>query len=365
MDITNPFGGRIPPNFGEYGRTPSDSTEATPAPPGGAALQGRRAWYRVAYSAMPVPGLPEELRIGGAVIVQTPGPIQTQRTDILQRPGWRPHYDKTMHHGWLEVGQGLHLTVCAIEVTIPGGHIAVSFDVWHNQARAAVGILATFLDERIAQEELLEDLTVMSVDGSTPEILLDRRRFIRDFPPKKAILAAHRTELARLVDVDLEAEDPRLTACRYYLQGAQAGSSVDGVISYVIAIEALVPGEFDPRRIASAIRDAGYDPDALDPSLRQLGRLRGDILHQGLEQHRLLSPGYYALEQIVRLLLRHRLNMGTNIWPLLPDDDNLIRPLRGIANRLRQIPKTTMRRLEGGPPISKLPQGIDPPPEER
>jgi hypothetical protein len=279
------------------------------------------------------------VRIGGAIIMQTPGPIHTQRTDILQRPGWRPHYDKTMHHGWLEVGEGLHLTVCAIEVNIPSSHVAIQFDVWHNQARAAVGILATFLDERISQEELLEDLIVMSADGAIPEILFDRRRLIRDFPPKKAVLEAHRTELARLVSIDLEAEDPRLIACRYYLQGAQAGPSVDGVISFVNAIEALVPGEFDPRRIASAIRDAGYDPDALDPSLRQLARLRGDILHQGLEQHRLLFPGYYALEQILRSLLRHRLNMGSNIWPLSPDDDNLVLPLQGIANLLRRRPR--------------------------
>lgn len=365
MDIINPFGGRIPPDFGEYGRTPSDATEATPAPSGWAALQGRRAWYRIAYSAMPVPGLPTEVLIGGAMIVQTPGPIHTQRTDILQRPGWRPHYDKTMHHGWLEVGQGLHLTVCAIEVTIPSSHVAVPFDVWRNEARAAVGMLATFLDERIAQEELLEDLIVMSADGSIPEILLDRRRLVRDFPSKKAVLAAHRTELAKLVGTDLEAKDPRLTACRYYLQGAQAGPSVDGVISFVVAIEALVPGQFDPTKIASAIRDAGYDPDALDPSPRQLGRLRGYILHQGLEQHRLLFPGYYALAQIVRSLLRHRLNMGSNIWPLSPDDDNVIQPLQGIANWLRRRPKTTMRRLGGGPPISTPPQDVDPPPEER
>jgi hypothetical protein len=259
---------------------------------------------------------------------------------------------KTMHHGWLEVGQGLQLTLCAIEVTIPSTHIAMPFDIWRNQARAATGILATFLDERIAQEELLEDLIVMSADGLQPEILLDRKRVVRDFPPMKAVVEAHRQALAQLVSVDLEAQDPRLTACRYYLQGAQAGPSVDGLISFISAIEALVPGNFDIKKIAIAIRDASYDPDALSPNLRKLNRLRSDILHQGQEEPKLLFPGYYTLEEIVRSLLRHRLDVGPNVWPLSPDNDNLVGPLQGIANWLRRRPKTTMRRLDGGPPIS-------------
>jgi hypothetical protein len=352
MDLRNPFGGRIPPNFGDYGRTPTNAPAGTPAPSGWTALQGRRAWYRLAYAAMLVRGLPEQVRIGGAVIMQTPGPIHTQRTDILQRPGWRPHYDKTMHHGWLEVGQGLQLTLCAIEVTIPGTHVAIPFDIWRNQARAAIGILATFLDERIAQEELLEDLIVMSADGLQPEVLLDRKRVVRDFPPMKAVVEAQRQALAQLDSVDLEAQDPRLTACRYYLQGAQAGLSVDGVISFISAIEALVPGNFDTKKIALAIENADYDPDTLTPNLRKLNRLRSDILHLGQEQPKLLFPGYYTLEAIVRSLLRHRLNLGPNIWPLSPNDDNLVGPLQGIASWLRQRPKTTMRRLGGGPPIS-------------
>jgi hypothetical protein len=233
-----------------------------------------------------------------------------------------------------------------------------SSTIWRNQARAAIGIVATLLDERVAQEELLEDLIVMCADGLQPEILLDRKRNVRDFPPMKAVVEEHRQTLTNFVSVDLQAEDPRLTACRYYLQGARAGPSVDGVISFVGAIEALVPGNFAPGRIAEAIRDAGQDPDALDPNLRKLNRLRTDILHHGHEEPKLLFPGYYMLEQIVRLLLRHRLNMGPNVWPLSPDDDNLVGPLQGIANWFRQRPKTTMRHLDGGPPIS-MPQGDD------
>jgi hypothetical protein len=71
MDLRNPFGGRIPPNFGDYGRTPTNAPAGTPAPSGWTALQGRRAWYRLAYAAMLVRGLPEQVRIGGAVIMQT------------------------------------------------------------------------------------------------------------------------------------------------------------------------------------------------------------------------------------------------------------------------------------------------------
>jgi hypothetical protein len=44
---------------------------------------------------MEVPGLPAVVKIGSVEITQQAGPIWTQHTYIRQRPGWRPHYDKT------------------------------------------------------------------------------------------------------------------------------------------------------------------------------------------------------------------------------------------------------------------------------
>jgi hypothetical protein len=82
-------------------------------------LDGQQAQYRLAFVAMEVPGLPALVRIGPVEITQQPGPIWTQHTYIRQRPGWRPHYDKTMHQGYLQVGDGLQLTLAELPVVVP------------------------------------------------------------------------------------------------------------------------------------------------------------------------------------------------------------------------------------------------------
>lgn len=145
------------------------------------ALVGRPAIYRMAFAAMPVPGFPADVRVGDARILQTSGPIWTQRTYVLQRPGWRRHYDKTMHQAWLEVGNGLHLTLCVLDVTVPDSPRAPAFALWRDQALAAVSLVATVLDERVAQEVLLEDLIILDPTGTQAVAAADVEPRIRDF----------------------------------------------------------------------------------------------------------------------------------------------------------------------------------------
>jgi hypothetical protein len=65
---------------------------------------------------MEVFGMPDQFHVGTARISHTTGPIRTQRTQIVQRPGWRPLFEKSMEH--VLVGDGLPLTVCELEVTV-------------------------------------------------------------------------------------------------------------------------------------------------------------------------------------------------------------------------------------------------------
>lgn len=360
-DLSDPFQGATPTDVVAAVPTPSDSPRVTEAGPTSGeqarvtAFIGRPALYRMAFAAMPVPGFPSEVRIGSARVIQTPGPVRTQRTYVLQRPGWRRNYDKTMHQAWLEVGEGLHLTLCILDVTVPNSPLATAFAVWRDQALAAVGLVATVLDERIAQEVLLEDLVVFDQTGTHAEAAVDLEARIRAFSPLTQVFSAHRTTLAGLATVDLSADDPTLVAARWYLRGAQAGPTADGVIALCTAIDSLASSKtsFSVPAIEQAIAEADGDVDSLRVNVRQLARLRGEILHDGREQPDLLNDGYYVLEWIARLLLRHRRGLHDDqaMWALEPGQSNIRPVLSKLARVVAPNPKTTMRRVEGGPPI--------------
>src|SRR5688500_9759813 len=106
-------------------------TSSGPAKPDAPA--GTRAQYRLARTSMPVPGLPDEVRVGRVLIHQTDGPIWTQRTHVLQKPGWRPTFLKHMDQGALEVARGYRLTVCTIDVVVPDD-LVVAFRQWKDEA---------------------------------------------------------------------------------------------------------------------------------------------------------------------------------------------------------------------------------------
>jgi hypothetical protein len=240
-----------------------------------------------------------------------------------------------------------------LPVSISDRHLAAQFDLWRNHARAAIGILATCLDERVAQEELFDDLILLSPDGSQPELFIDTRRVVREFLPTSVVTESHRRTLAGLASIDICADDPRLAASRYYLQGAQNGPTINGVIALICAVEALVQGNFSVNKIEAAVEVIGYDVSTLQPSMRKLNKLRTDILHHGIEQPRNLVPGYYALEQLARSLIRAQLDVGPDVWPLAPEsDEDIIQPVRQVLRWLRKRPKESMRRIDGGPPLA-------------
>jgi hypothetical protein len=216
---TDPFAGQSPNTARDYGRAPSDLSTAPPPPPDRVRpLDGQQARYRLAFVAMEVPGLPAVVRIGPVEITQHAGPIWTQHTYIRQRPGWRPHYDKTMHQGYLQVGEGLQLTLAELPVVVPRSHLQGALAQWRDQVLAAVSILAAVLDERVAQRELLEDLIVYESTGSRPWASVDIGVRVRDFLPKKRVLSEEQQQLlGQLATADLSHERAELGAGRWYL----------------------------------------------------------------------------------------------------------------------------------------------------
>jgi hypothetical protein len=309
---------------------------------------------------MEVPGLPPVIKIGPVEITQQAGPIWTQHTYIRQRPGWRPHYDKTMHQGYLQVGQGLLLTLAELPVVVPSSqHIQGALAQWRDQVLAAVSILAALLDERVAQRELLEDLIVYDSTGFRPWASVDTEVRVRDFLPKKQVLPEQRQLLEQLASFDVSQERAELGAGRWYLRAVQSGPTPDAVVFLWIAMEALAPPtgkgdtRSDVRRVEEALTEAGLALDQLELSIGRLAGLRADIVHKGIEQPDLLHAGFYELEALTRLLLRHRLGVVHGAWPLIPGESMLRPGLQGVERWLRDRPKTTMQRVDNGPPLDE------------
>jgi hypothetical protein len=293
---------------GELARVPAGSDDTFES-----GFEGRRAYYRLVCKGMLVPGLPDPVVLGNAVIAQADGPIRTQRTQVVQLPGWRPTFVKHMEHG-VEVGHGCCVTVCQLDVVLPC-RMSASTRIWRDQALGALSLLVALFDERLAQEELAEDLLVFDEDGIDVVAALD---YVPDLPTFRAVnrvLEEHCAVLAGLSGTDLGADDPKLAAGRWYLRAAQLGPTPDAIVFLWIALEALsrAGGKRRGKHVAlveRAVQEAGFDPAAIEPRVGRLAGLRADVVHRGMEQPAILREGYYMLEQLVRLLLRHAMGAG-------------------------------------------------------
>lgn len=345
---TNPFYSRKPNQPLDYGPRPSSSADLDRSERL-QYLDGQSGIYRLAFAAMPLPGLAEPVVLGGVHIFQQDGPIWAQSTYIIQRPGWRTVYDKLMHQSYLEVGEGLHLTLCWLPVQVPvDRHISSAFSQWRDEVLAAVGVLAVVLDDRVAQAELLEDLIVLDSSTAEPLAAVDQAIRVRRFPPSKTVMPAQNTLLRSIGADALSEEKAHLVASRWYLKAAQAGPTPDAIVFLWIALEALVPAtgngkSSDVRGVERSLREAGADPTSWNPSIGRCAGLRAQIVHHGIERPPALHDGFYALEEAVRLLLRYRLNIGPGAWPLAVGETNVRAPFKRLARRLQSKVKISIR----------------------
>jgi hypothetical protein len=223
-------------------------------------------------------------------------------------------------------------------------------------------MLAALLDEQVAQQELLEDLIVYDSTGSRPWASVDTGVRVRDFLPRNRVLTKQRQLLEQLASFDMSQERAELGAGRWYLRAVQSGPTPDAVVFLWIAMEALAPptgkGDNRPhvRRVEDALAEAGLALDQLQLSIGRLAGLRAEVVHKGIEQPELLYTGFYELEALARLLLRHRLGIAEGAWPLMPSESMLRPGLQGVERWLRDWPKTTMQRVDDGPPLDEDPE---------
>jgi hypothetical protein len=286
---------------------------------------GQRVVYRLGFQSMEIEGMPAEVRIGRVTVHQTIGPVKTQRTDVVQQPGIPLVFDKVMRTG-IPAGEGLPLSVCEIDDLYPASP-SDQFELWRDEALAALGLLATLLDERIAQEFVFEDAVVFDIAGN-PLGVLDIRRKIRNFFPYPVVVA-ELPQLAQLADT--EVEGTLAMAGRWYLRAVRGGPRADAIVYFWTAIEGLLgpANGSKAEQLKEALRAAGAqpDPDEMQLSVARLSWIRGEVVHKGKEQPDDLELGYYLLEAIVRTLIRERLGLE-GLWPLLPDASAFTSPVR-------------------------------------
>lgn len=273
----------------------SDLTSPSGADVAAPTLVGRQGVYRIGFTSMRVLNMPPNLRIGRVAVENLLGPVETQVTTIVQEPGFTPTFVKWMEYP--SIGAARPLTVYSLTVVVPND-VNVGLSSWRSEALAAAGFLAMILDERLAQEQVLEDLTVFNANGQRLA-LVDRVSLVRTFEPSHPWLEEFSDELDRFEEAEPE---PRMrTACRWYLRAASAGPTADGFVLLWIAIEALLPAagggrsRNEVREIESAIRqaDPSLDPTSMiDPSIGRLAGIRAEIVHQGLESNPMITRGF-------------------------------------------------------------------------
>lgn len=347
-----PFKGRPPDEVRHVGISPSAAEElgvTTGDRDERSAMEGRSGTYRLVFQSMPVPGLPDEVHIGQVRIRQMDGPLWTQRTHITQQPGWRPIYEKWMEHR--PVGAGYRLTVCTLPVLL-ASNMSASMTRWRDEVLAAMSLLVSLLDERLAQVELLEDVIAYDLRPGEKTSVFDLRTRLREFTPLNRVRAPELQALQSLSSIDVSSEDPLLAAGRWYLRAAQSGPTPDAVVFLWIALEALSKPRWgtklskahkklsDVGWAEKAVSRAGLDPSLISPDLGRLAGLRAEIVHGGVESPALLRDGFYELEAVVRLLLRHQLGLigaGWSLRPNIPSETGLRRHVGRIGHAFRKV----------------------------
>jgi hypothetical protein len=327
-------------------RTPKDVREAQ--------VEQADEWvYRIAFASVPIAGIPEEMRIGGVEIHRAVGPLLTQRTEIRQRHGLPIVYDKVMHRE-IEVGRNAVLTVCQMREPIPK-QPSVRIAELRDRAFAAVGVLAAVLDDRVAIEEVLEDIIFMA--AGVPIAPGDARLGLRSFLPFD-VGDEERASIEALSTLDIEGVTQISQAARYYVRAAQQGPVADSIILLWIALEALTPHRTtSPKTVEEMLLFAGFDPQFLDISVGRLAGLRADLVHKGEADPELVRAGYYRLEAIVRALLR-RATGTSSAWP--PILNPAVFGEQGTAiDRQAAMRSTVWHENELPPPVAVEPAGLD------
>lgn len=267
--------------------------------------------YRLGLRSMPVLDLPERLDVGGVLAEVVDGPVLAQFTEVRQLPGLPIRFDK--HMAREPVGDGERILILSVHESPLPGEVDAAWLLWRSRAEAAAGALAAVLDERVAGQMLFEDAVLLA--GGTPIGAMDTRERIRTFLPLE-VTALEREALDGLAHVPLGDRSGVARAARLYRRAALEGPTADAYVMLWVAAESLLDTQ-QPRKadLDALLAQAGMDPESMPLHTGLLIRLRGNIVHEGLEDHERLRTAYYEMEAIVRVLVRRTAGLRGGWWP--------------------------------------------------
>jgi len=299
-------------------------------------LAGVAAIYRLGHKAMLIDGIPEQFVFAGAVIHHTMSPVLTNVTTIVQQPGLGLQFVKTRREG-IEIGPGIPKCVIHIPFEV-SDNLVIDFHKMRDRALTAAGALAAVLDERIVEEELFQDVLLVNDEDDEP-VVVDANLSVREFLPRA--YGEKEQEAIEAIGLSTDVPPTVSVACRWYLRGARTGPAPDSIVSFWVAIEALIPagGKNTTKQVEAALMKAGTDPSVLPISVGRLYGLRDDIVHKGVEEPDLLREGHYTLETIARTLIRAGLQVEST-WPTNASVNDWPSPIKELIDHLRTAHRT-------------------------
>ncbi len=178
----------------------------------------------------------------------------------------------------------------------------------------AVGVLCGTLDERIALEQVAED--VILLQGGVAFAAADLHSRVRTFMPFD-VTDDDRVVLSSLSDFNLDCREA--AAASLLAAGSSYGPSPSGFLLLWLAIDAVVATRKTQKAaVAQALAEAGADLSWLSLPLGKLVGLRGQLAHGRAVDPHLLRSGYNDSEAIARVLVRKALGIAGG-WPAAPD----------------------------------------------
>lgn len=281
--------------------------------------------YRQVHRRLVIPALPGELRIGDVAAYFVQGPIYSQVTALRQQAGWPPVFDKHMQRA-LAVGAGEPLTVLQIAAAVPQD-LNDAIPIWRRRAERALGLLVATLDERLALEELGEDVVLLQ--AGRPIAAADLRHRVRTFMPFD-VTAEDQATLASLAEISLE--EGFAHAASLLLDGLREGPTERGFLTLWLAIDAVVgTRKTQVAAVNEGLANAGFDPTWMTMPTGRLAGIRGDLAHGRTVDATLVADGYADSEAIARALVRHSASIEGG-WPVSPTPTAFPLPLgRRIA----------------------------------
>lgn len=274
-------------------------------------LVGLAGEYRLVFAGSPVLALTGDgINVGAARVRQTEEALTYQYTDVIYGPGQVPLLREVRHQLLTRPGQ--FSTIVTIPFLVPErGAIRLFFEC-QRDADATLGALTLMLDERIADRRV-GDIVVVPLPGGK-QAFMDVTARVRSFQPDLEAQYPPTDFLSQLAQRDLSGDEQLHSALRLYLRAIENRLTQDGYILLSAAVDDLCGGrnKMKPHDMRAALEAAGQTP-AMN-TLERVSSVRGRLIHNGMVDLADLYTAWYDLEEITRVLLRHRAELDGG-WP--------------------------------------------------